>query len=161
MTMTLSSKGLLLIMEAEGFVDHIYKDSGWVPTIGFGHRVLNGETFAGAITRQEGLELLQKDVAWAELWVNSNVKVEMTQGQFDALVDFTFNCGIFITRKYVLPLLKTPEKVPVEMRLHAHDAKGHTLPGLDWRRDQDVNLWLDQPLETREEWKAKKNAQAA
>lgn len=34
-----------------------------------------------------------EDIAWAENEVNRVVKVPLTQGEFDALVDFVFNCG--------------------------------------------------------------------
>lgn len=158
--MILSDKGLGLIMDAEGFVPKVYLDGGQVPTVGFGHRVLNTEHFVGEITRDEGIELLKKDVAWAELWVSSNVKTVLSQGQFDSLVDFTFNCGIGVARKYILPLVQRPEMIPHEIVKHIHDAKGNVEEGLEWRRDQDVNLWLDMPLQTREEWR-KKKAQAA
>jgi lysozyme len=37
---------------------------------------------------------LVEDIAWAEGRVNADVHVPLTQGEFDALVDFVFNCGV-------------------------------------------------------------------
>lgn len=45
------------------------------------------------MTQQDALALLATDVREAESHVNNQVKVELTQYQFDALVSFTFNVG--------------------------------------------------------------------
>ena len=47
-----------------------------------------------AITPDEGKALLLKDAAKAEMYVNDTIKVPLTQAQFDALVDFTYNVGV-------------------------------------------------------------------
>lgn len=72
-----------------------YRDSGGVLTIGWGstHHVTEGMTCTQA---QADLDLLA-NVADAVDCVNDSVRVPLTQNQFDALVDFTFNvgCGAF------------------------------------------------------------------
>jgi len=69
-----------------------YQDSVGVWTIGYGHTgsdVRPGLT----ITQEQASALLQQDVAGAVAAVNRLVTVTLTQNQFDALVDFTFNEG--------------------------------------------------------------------
>lgn len=93
--MKTSPAGLLFVAKWEGEVDHVYKDVAGVLTIGFGHALKAGDGFSptSTLTHQQALDLLAHDVSWAEDAVNGLVKVPMTQNQFDALVDFTFNCG--------------------------------------------------------------------
>lgn len=95
MSKTLSEEGLSFIALHEGFVPNIYKDAAGLPTIGFGHLLREGEhdRFKHGITREEGKTILKQDVAEAERFVNSFVKVPLNQKQFDALVSFVFNIG--------------------------------------------------------------------
>lgn len=51
------------------------------------------------ITPEEANALLREDIAWAEHVVNDLVRVTITQGQFDALVDWVFNLGVVAFRK--------------------------------------------------------------
>src|SRR5579864_8252343 len=90
--MKISSIGLDLITRFEGFRAAPYNDAGKEPTIGFGHLIKPGEQFT-TITRNQALDLLTKDVHFAEDAVNTLVKVRLTQDQFDALTSFVFNTG--------------------------------------------------------------------
>jgi len=91
--MKTSSAGLSLIAKFEGEVLHPYKDIAGVLTIGIGHAIRAGESFPTMITHVQAIELLGKDVIIAECAINKQVKVPLTQDQFDALVSFTFNLG--------------------------------------------------------------------
>ncbi|MGD0930684.1 MAG: lysozyme [Candidatus Korobacteraceae bacterium] len=87
-----SSTGLALTEQFEGLRLTAYQDSVGVWTIGYGHTgsdVRPGLT----ITQEQAGALLQQDVAGAVAAVNRLVTVTLTQNQFDALVDFTFNEG--------------------------------------------------------------------
>lgn len=59
-------------------------------TWGFGH---TGTNPPNAITRDEAMALLKKDVAYAEDWVNKYAHPSINQAQFDALVDLVINAG--------------------------------------------------------------------
>lgn len=88
----ISVKGLRLVMESEGCRLEAYKDVGGVWTIGFGHTgpmVREGIT----ITREEAERLLKADLAECQSAIAKLVRVKLTQGQYDALVDFIFNLG--------------------------------------------------------------------
>lgn len=61
-------------------------------TIGYGHSA--GDVRAGMrITKEKAEELLRRDLFFVEKFVNGIPKVQ-TQGQFDALVSFTYNVGV-------------------------------------------------------------------
>lgn len=92
--MKTSDAGLDLIAEFEGCVLHAYPDpaSGGEPwTIGYGHT--KGVRPGDVCTREQAREWLAQDVEEAESAVDRLVTVPLTQGQFDALVSFTFNLG--------------------------------------------------------------------
>jgi lysozyme len=63
---------------------------GW--SIGWGHQdpgIKEGDVW----TQQQADAQLMADIAGAESCVNHLVEVKLTQGEFDALVDFVFNLG--------------------------------------------------------------------
>ncbi len=73
---------------------HVYADIKGLRTIGYGHRLTPGESFPNGITAAEAEAILSQDVQIAEQAVERLVKVPLTQGEFDALVDFVFNLGL-------------------------------------------------------------------
>jgi lysozyme len=91
----ITRKGVDLIKQFEGFEPKIYLDAAGYPTIGYGHLVRDYERewFKNGISEAAGEALLIKDVLAAEQAVLRLVKVPLTDGQFDALVSFTFNLG--------------------------------------------------------------------
>jgi lysozyme len=91
--MQLSAAGLMLLKQWEGYRDRTYLDVAGLPTIGYGHRVLASEPFPHGIQPSQAEEILARDVHAAEQAVLRLVKVSLSQGQFDALVDFVFNLG--------------------------------------------------------------------
>jgi GH24 family phage-related lysozyme (muramidase) len=91
--MKLSALGLDLIKRSEGFRAQEYRDVAGFSTIGYGHRIVDGESFPAGVSEEQASALLLADVCTAEKAVARLVCVPITQGQFDALVDFTFNLG--------------------------------------------------------------------
>jgi lysozyme len=94
--MTYSKDGLHLTESFEGIRLTAYPDPGtggepW--TIGYGH---TGNDVCGSTTcTQEQAEAwLLQDVQKAAAAVNDLVQVDLTQNEFDALVDFVFNLGV-------------------------------------------------------------------
>ena len=91
--MKLSAQGLQLIKQQEGFRSRTYLDVAGFPTIGYGHLLIHPDSFPDGIDEAQAGEILAADVRDAEQAVGRLVKVALTQGQFDALVDFCFNLG--------------------------------------------------------------------
>lgn len=90
--MIYSKTGLELTKRFEGCKLTSYKDTAGVLTIGYGHT--GPEVCEGlAWTQEQADAALIKDTAWATTVVNDDVNVPLTQGEFDALVDFVFNAG--------------------------------------------------------------------
>lgn len=153
--MSSSEEGLQFIRDAEGkglpgkpWV--AYYCSAGVPTIGYGHTkgvteadVANGRT----CTEQQAEEWLRKDVVAWELAVERNVKIPLTQSQYDALISFTHNCGEGALRKIVYYLHKLgPDAVPARLMLYIKHKKPGTNKlvrnqGLVNRRTREVALW--------------------
>jgi lysozyme len=93
--LTYDQAGLNLTEAAEALRLTAYPDPAtrgdpW--TIGYGHT--GADVYPGlTITRDKAEQLLQADVRTAESAVKRLVRVALTQGQYDALVDFVFNIG--------------------------------------------------------------------
>lgn len=88
----ITQDGIDLIKRFEGFSSTVYICPAGYPTIGYGHLVRDHETFE-TISQEEGEALLRLDVESAERAVLRLIKVPLTDGQFDALVSFTYNLG--------------------------------------------------------------------
>jgi lysozyme len=91
--MKLSAAGLELIKRSEGFRSKVYLDMAGLPTIGYGHRLVHPECYPEGICETQADVILLWDVHEVEQAVFRLVKEPLTQGQFDALVDFAFNLG--------------------------------------------------------------------
>lgn len=89
--MEYSKHGLTLTESFEGCRLSAYQDQAGIWTIGYGH-TKNVRPF-DRCTQELAERWLQEDVQEAVYIVNRLVKVQLTQGQFDALVDFVFNLG--------------------------------------------------------------------
>jgi lysozyme len=88
-----SPAGYEMTRTFEGFMPFAYADVGGKQTIGFGHLIKPGETFAQPLLPADADAMLHRDMRSAERSVNEVVEVELRQGQFDSLADFTFNLG--------------------------------------------------------------------
>ena len=137
--------GLDLIRRFEGFSPTIYICPAGYPTIGYGHVVLAHEQdqFATGITPAQATELLRKDVRIAERAVLRLISVPLTDGQFDALVSFTFNLGAGALQRSTLRLKVNRgehDGVPAELMKWVW-AAGKTLPGLVRRRRLESILY--------------------
>lgn len=89
--MLYSKKGLQLTESFEGCKLCAYQDSTGRWTIGYGHT--SGVNPGDCIGQDRAEAYLIADIAWAEALVSHIVYVPLTQGEFDALVDFCFNLG--------------------------------------------------------------------
>lgn len=141
----ISKDGLDLICRFEGFSPVIYICPAGYPTIGYGHLITeaNKERFLDGVDEEEALELLRSDVGKAERAVLRLIAVPLTQGQFDALVSFTFNLGSGALQRSTLRRKVNREEhadVPAELMkwVWAGDRK---LRGLVKRRAAEVMLY--------------------
>ena len=141
--MQLSDAGLTLLKFSEGFRSKVYLDIAGFPTIGYGHRLVHNEQFPAGITEPEGSAILVTDVQTAEDGVTSLVKVPLSQGQFDALVDCVFNLGARrLAGSTLLKLLNSGHYDEAAIQLLAWDHSGLTeVAALKIRREAEYKLW--------------------
>lgn len=142
--MKLSEKGANLIKQYEGLRLNAYQDSGGVWTIGYGHT--GGVQPGDVITREEADALFWADVEKFVRGVNRLKQgTRLTQNQFDALVSFSFNCGLGALERSTL--LKKVKRNPNDPTIE--DAfkqwryvKGVENAGLLARRQKESNLYF-------------------
>ncbi|MDM2732972.1 lysozyme [Citrobacter sp. Cy070] len=137
-----TEEGLNLIKRFEGFSPTIYMCPAGYPTIGYGHVVMahEREQFAAGITQAEATDILRQDVGIAERAVLRLISAPLTDGQFDALVSFTFNLGAGALQRSTLRRkanLGEHEGVPAELMKWVW-ATGKRLPGLVRRRKAEA-----------------------
>jgi lysozyme len=89
--MRVSEECVSEIKAAEGFRSQAYPDAVGVWTIGYGSTA--GVKAGDRITEVEADRRLRLHVAAIERTLPLDVSVTLTQGQFDALVDFEYNLG--------------------------------------------------------------------
>ena len=144
--MRMSADGLALVKEFEGLRLKAYKCPAAVWTIGYGHTSSAGIPIVGSdmvISKEHAEEILKKDMAQYEDGVRELVKIGITQGQFDALVDFAYNAGVGALAKSTLLKKVNAGKfddVPAEFMKWTKGG-GKELPGLVRRRRAEVKLW--------------------
>jgi len=146
---TYGGKGLALTEQFEGCRLTSYQDQVGRWTIGYGHT--GPEVCAGmTITLEQAQNLLAKDVSSAAAFVNRVVEVQLTQGEFDALVDFVFNLGVgTFERSTLLRVLNAGEFAAAAAQFALWDrAGGAVVAGLLRRRQAETALFSERQTDT-------------
>jgi lysozyme len=163
----ITRRGADLIKRWEGFVPHLYICAAGCPTIGYGHVILKDDNYSnitGAklltifqnsglkaakdaclITKKEAEKMLEKDVEKFEHAVLRYIDVPLTDGQFDALVSFTYNLGPGALQRSTLRRKVNREEhaeVPHEFRKWVF-AGGRKLKGLIRRRNAEAEVYAN------------------
>jgi lysozyme len=143
--MKTSQVGIDLIKSFEGCKLTAYKCSAGVNTIGFGNTYYkngNKVKLGDKITQDEANKLFLDLLPKYEKTVLNNIKVPLTQNQFDALVSFCWNCGSSKT------LFKMVNEKFSEMNIvnwwisHYIMGGGKVLNGLVRRRKAEASLFI-------------------
>ncbi|WP_447283406.1 lysozyme [Escherichia coli] len=145
--MQTSDKGIALIKQFEGCKLTAYQDSVGIWTIGYGWtQPVDGKPIrAGMTIKQETAErLLKTGLVSYESDVSRLVKVGLTQGQFDALVSFTYNLGArSLSTSTLLRKLNAEDYAgAADEFLRWNKAGGKVLNGLTRRREAERALFL-------------------
>ncbi|MBG0660369.1 lysozyme [Enterobacter roggenkampii] len=145
--MQTSDKGIAMIKQFEGCKLTAYQDSVGVWTIGYGWtKPVDGKPIrAGMTIKQETAErLLKTGLVSYESDVSRLVKVGLTQGQFDALVSFTYNLGVrSLSTSTLLRKLNAGDYAgAADEFLRWNKAGGKVLNGLTRRREAERALFL-------------------
>lgn len=141
--MRLSDYAFEKIKEFEGLRLKAYRCSAGVWTIGYGHT--KGVKAGQVIDRHTAEKFLEQDVEYFEKFLaGESYAEELTQGQWDAIVDFLFNLGIgnyksSTLRKKILKDVDEPG-IPNEFRRWVY-SNGKVLPGLVTRREWEAQMF--------------------
>lgn len=151
--MNISSVGIDLIKEFEGCELKAYLCPGDVWTIGWGTtEPINGvRPHEGmTITQKQADDLLIKNLKAYENAVNKNVTYKINQSQFDALVSFTYNCGVgALQTSTLLKKLNTGDVQGAASEfLKWNRSGGKVLAGLTRRRKAERELFLRNNVST-------------
>jgi lysozyme len=150
MKITKASNNLIeLIKKFEGFSSKPYLCPAEVVTIGYGNTFYaNGEKVKltdAPISELQAIELLKDTLKQYELAVDSYCIDDINQNQFDALVDFAYNCGNGNLKSSTL--LKKVNANPNDSTIGLEFAKwnkggGKILNGLVKRRAAESELYF-------------------
>jgi lysozyme len=146
--MKISAKGRALIAHHEGVRLRPYKCPAGLYTVGVGHLIGDGKTLPPewnkTFTQEEVDALLAADLDRFERGVSRLCPVPLTQGQFDALVSFSFNLGLgCLQRSSVRMKTNRGDKEGAVSSLMKYcKAGGKVLPGLVKRRKDEAALYM-------------------
>lgn len=136
-----------LIKKHEGWRPNVYPDAAGHPTIGWGHKLLPGETFK-TITEAQGEALLRQDMARIEKEIRPAITRDLSDNQRAAVVSFAFNVGANAFKSSTL-LKKinagdTQGAAAEFMRWNKARKNGELVPvlGLTRRRQDEKTLFL-------------------
>jgi len=142
--MKISEEGKDLIKLFEGVRLKAYKCSAGVPTIGFGNTYYpNGDKvkMGDTITLEEARDLFDDLIVRYERIVNSKLKVDVKQNEFDALVSHTYNTGGSTTLFKLVNMEADKEKIKNWFLTKYITANGKVLQGLKNRRLKEWELY--------------------
>ena len=148
----MNATGLKLTKVSEGYVPQLYEDAAHFCTIAYGHLLRQArcnpgdrKEYPGRIEEPRGAALLVDDMARAQRAVMDLVKVPLTDGQYAALCDFTYNVGSAnLKRSTLLKAINAGNhaRVPSQLRRWTQ-AGGVTFRGLQTRREREIVLYFD------------------
>ncbi|MGF9764822.1 lysozyme [Microvirga sp. 0TCS3.31] len=152
-------KGISLTKVSEGWVPRRYNDSAGYCTVGYGHLLKKARCdgtgpeveFLNGITEPRGEDLLVDDIEQAQITVILAVKRQLTEGQYAALCDFTFNVGGANFRNSTLLKVVNAgqfDRVPSQFERWTL-AGGKEWPGLVTRRQREIEIFFDGQQVTR------------
>ena len=128
-------------MRLEAYPDPATGGEPW--TIGVGHT--GPEVHLGLVIDERIADAyLVKDAVHAADAVNSLVRVDLTQNQFDALVSFVFNCGAgAFSKSTLLRKLNEGDYLGASLEiLRWNRGAGKVMEGLTRRRGAEQSLFL-------------------
>ena len=142
--MKISEEGKDLIKSFEGCRLDAYKCSAGVPTIGYGNTYYpNGDKvqMGDVITLEQAVKLFDDLIIRYERIVNSKLKVEVKQNEFDALVSHTYNTGGSTTLFKLVNMKADKDKIKNWFTTRYITANGRRLRGLVIRRQKEWELY--------------------
>jgi len=151
--MDISQRGIEHIVSFEGkhklmpdgtykaYLDTLASPPVWTLYCGLTRGIHKGST----CTEEEGQRMFQKELAVYEDAVERLISVPLNQNQFDALVSFTYNCGVGALQRSTLRRVLNQGKydqVPTQLMRWVY-AGGTKYRGLERRRAAEGALFME------------------
>lgn len=138
--LSISIACITAIASNEGFRGYAYRDPVGIPTIGYGET--NGVKMGDKITQREALDRLKVSANEHGQGMAKCIKVPLSQNEYDAYVDFTYNVGVgAFCRSTLVKKLNAGDYAGACKELLKWDkAGGKVLPGLTKRRQEEYKL---------------------
>ena len=146
--MNVSKRAIEMLKHHEGVRCKPYRDCVGLWTVGVGHLIGDGKSLPDEWNRTLSMEevdaLLRKDLARFERGVSKFCPVHLTQGEFDALVSFSFNLGLGVLQRSTLrqKILRGDKSGAAEEILKYNKAGGKIVKGLVNRRNDEYQIFL-------------------
>ncbi len=144
--MSISERGVDLVMQFESCRVAVYRDPVGLPTAGCGHLVTADDDYqvGQKLTEAEIRELFVEDLIPSVTCVNQALNWQRTaQGKFDAMTDLAYNIGCARFRNSTA--LKCHQRGDDDCATRGiaayRKAGGRVLPGLVRRRNADIDLY--------------------
>lgn len=146
--MRVSAKCIEMIKHHEGVRYEPYRCPAGLWTVGVGHLIGDGKTlppdWKRKFSTQEVDSILAADLRRFERGVLRLCPVPLSQGQFDALVSFSFNVGLGALQRSTLRMKtnRGDKSGAVKEFMKWTKGGGRVLPGLVTRRKDEANLYM-------------------
>lgn len=146
-----SQRGKKFIKDSEGTKDKVYKDSGGLPTVGVGHLVTPSDKLkvGERISEEKINDFYSADLRKAEAAAkNLAGNTQLSQDEFDALTDLTYNVGPGKLSRTNSPGLNKAiaagdyEAIANQLR-YTRDASGKSPTGLIIRNDERQKIFRE------------------
>jgi len=143
----ISQQGLNLVKKHENFKPEEYICPSGKPTIGYGTRVdLNPELKGKKISDEVATGYVRKEMNDVIIpFIGKNVKIPLIQPQLDALASLIYNIGTGNFKKsQLLNAINSNDEEGIKKNWEEFKlSKGRVLPGLEKRREDDLNLFIE------------------
>ena len=154
-TLSTSEKGKAFIKDYEKFRSDAYNDSEDYCTIGYGYLIAKKrceditlpQEFQNGITKEKALELFSSKLIGFENAVKRDIKVNLYQHEFDALVSLLYNAGA----NFLNTGGKNDGETQIKIKINNGDYHGGAdefsdvtnggVSGLVKRRTQEINMF--------------------
>lgn len=146
--MKVSERCLTMIKHHEGVRFKPYKCPAGLWTMGVGHLIGDGKSLPAdwnrTFTAAEVDSILATDLQRFERGVRRLCPVSLSQGQFDALVSFSFNVGLGALQRSTLRMRtnRGDKTGAAKEFMKWTKAAGKVLPGLVKRRKDEATLYM-------------------
>lgn len=138
----ISQDGINLIKKYEGLKLHSYRLQGEEHyTIGYGH--YGSDVKAGqTITEEQAERLLIADLqGTVEYILNNYSYLDLNQNELDALVSFTYNCGIGSLNKLTANKTRNKEEIAEHITAYTRSESEVNRNGLQKRRNEEQKMF--------------------